>query len=213
MGRSSRHRLLLALAGVFTVATVLACNGLIGLSDYDRVECTGRVCDGGASDATVDVVVPDSGRDAGGLGAGPVSWARWPMPNYPDAGLPNEPLFEPDGDDAVKQVQTQLIWRKTPSSPMSQAEAVAYCRGLQPGEWRLPKRIELVTLLDYSDGSPFISRALFPGVPQIRAWTSSEVRPFTAGPEARWWIVNFDDGTVGQERSDRAYIALCVKGQ
>lgn len=221
MARSD-GRILAAFGGAALVALALvACNGILGLDEYERVECTGRVCDGGG---TVDVGFDDGGTDGGpgdgGKGADPVSWARWPMPNYKvDGGaLPNEPALTVAGDEVTDTI-TRLVWRRLPatqSSLESLEAAKSACDAIgAPGDWRLPKRIELVTLLDYGHDKPFIDTTKFDkDFPPIRMWTLSEVRPFTGGSEQKYWVVNFDTGAVEQERGvDRRAGALCVKAR
>lgn len=218
MGASKQLRRLAAPGlGVASFALVLACNGIIGLSDYDRVQCTGNVCDGGGDSS---VPPPDGGVDASGVDAGggtdPVSWARWPMPNYP--GAPGTAPKLDAGGGVVTDEVTKLRWRQTPEKGgqlMTQAEALAACAEIAPaGDWRLPKRIELVTLLDFSGTSPFIDPAAFPSFPQARVWSSSEVRPFTRGPDERWWVVHFETGAVEpHEASKKAAAALCVRAR
>ena len=186
----SRRRWLFALAGTLAVPLLIACNGIVGLSDYSRAECNGgELCtDGGTTDGPI---VTDgssdgeAGRVDGGVGADPVSWARWRMPNYAldGATLPNQPILT-SGPDEITDTITQLIWRKTVEgnglATLEQAQTT--CKTIAPsGTWRVPKRIELVTLLDYGrTGGPFIEKS-FIGFPSARVWTSSEVRPFTGG--------------------------------
>ena len=223
MAPSSR-RILWALAGSSMMPLALACNGIVGLSDYTRGECSGG---GICSDAGLpDVVTTDGSPDAGeagtpGKGADPVSWARWPMPNYviPDAATPGvAPKLEPGTAGEVKDTITGLTWRSKVegnNAVGSLADAEEACRKIAPaGDWRVPKRIELVTLLDYGHGAPFIDSTSFPGFPQARVWSSSEVRPFTGGPEQRYWTVNFDNGAVEPAvGANAAAVTLCVKAR
>ena len=200
----------------------LACNGIVGLSDYSRAECSGGgVCtDGGAP----DVFTPDGSPDAadgavdGGKGADPVSWARWRMPNYLlDGSAPGTaPSLAAAGNEVNDEV-TGLVWRKAlegGNALVTLEQAQEACRSIAPtGGWRVPKRIELVTLLDYGHGKPFIDENFFPGFAPTRVWTSSELRPFAGGPEQRYWTVNFDTGAVETEiGTTPAAATLCVKG-
>ena len=220
----SRRRFVLAAAGVVSVPLAVACNGLVGISDYDKVECNGGgICvdsgliDGPFIDAGPDA--PDGSKVDGAVGADPVSWARWRMPNYtlPDASLPNPPALAIAGDE-VQDGITGLAWRKAlegGSSLVKLEGAQTACRNIAPaGTWRVPKRIELVTLLDYGHEKPFISPVSFPGFAPVRVWSSSEVRPFTGGANQAYWSVNFDTGVVeAQNGGQTAAATLCVKAK
>ena len=84
--------------------------------------------------------------------------------------------------------------------------------------WRLPSRIELVTLLDHSRTGAKINAA-FAGALQAPHWTSSEVRirldnnvPALVDPP-QFWVVDFDKG--GLDKRDPASTAAvrCVKDE
>ena len=221
--RASR-RILWALACSCVLPLALACNGIVGLSDYTRGECSGGgVCtDSGAP----DVVTPDGSTDAAdsavdsGKGADPVSWARWRMPNYvPDGGpIPGTAPSLTAAGSEVNDGITKLVWRNAlegGNALVTLEEAEEACRNIAPaGAWRVPKRIELVTLLDYGHAKPFIDKTFFPSFASTRVWTSSELRPFVGGPDQRYWTVNFDTGAVETESGNNAAAAtLCVKAK
>jgi hypothetical protein len=222
MARSDRKRL--AFAGVVAIAVPIfvACNGIIGLSDFEKVECGGRRCADGpitpANEGGVDVVVGDAAAEA--RGADPVSWAQWPMPNY-DGGaefLPNPLQYEIVAGDNLKSTPgTNLVWRRLPlpGGQRTLDEAKTACANLtDSGPWRLPKRIELVTLLDFGRVAPPFIDPGFTGVRNIRVWTSSELRPF-AGTPAAYWTVDFGTGVVATLPASPNDVAdvLCVKGK
>lgn len=222
MARSRSRRLLTAAVVAAAVApAVLACNGILGLSDFEKVECAGLKCgdseapdvlaiDGG--DASVDDAAPDA------RGADPVTWAEWPMPNYGDAGsvvLPNQLSYEAVGADARRDTVTKLVWQKALTTESAGYEqAVSACAALTAnGPWRLPKRIELVTLLDFGrTTSPFIDPGF--GVAKLAVWTSSRGPRFD-DDNPTYWIVDFNTGEVQPRTatgSDRAGV-LCVKAK
>jgi hypothetical protein len=169
-------------------ATLLfACNGILGLDQFDAVECNGGVCDAGTDsgvDAGVDATIP--------IGTAPVSWAAWRMPNYAEPGDagPHENLaqLQPQGADIVDKV-TKLAWQSNSTGGSSFAQAKVLCSN----GYRLPSRIELATLLDLSR-SPTINAA-FAATDSASYWTSSEVRPYTAGAQKRW-VVDFSSGAI-----------------
>ena len=151
-----------------------------------------------------------------------MSWADFRMPNYhpgadAGAGLPAAPnplKYSAAGND-VKDDVTQLTWRKAPEKGLFTFEdAVQACVDIDGvGTYRLPKRIELASLLDYARSAPYIDTSTFQ-VPGVRAWTSSEVRPFD--PDApSYWIVDFEEGKVEPRPANASTVAvaLCVKGK
>jgi hypothetical protein len=213
--RSSRARkLLILLLGAIAPSAAISCKAITGLDEFTKGECPGAICsdDGGGLDAAkkdadaADVVAIDAPK-----GADPVSWARWRMPNYPnDAGIPNVPTYTPVGD-TVKDNVTGLPWKPATLAQSTRQQATDACEALPDGPWRLPKRIELVSLLDYSNASIHINAA-FTGVKNVKVWTSSEVRPFTGAPNQPYWTVDFGSGVVEPLAGDLVANALCVKG-
>jgi hypothetical protein len=214
----ARSRRLAALGGAALVASgLVACNAIIGLNDFEKGQCAGARCDGGAEPDTY--VPPEAGGpDAqvdGGKGADPVSWARWKMPNYDggaDAALLPLSYSGPTNGE-ITDLVTKLPWRDTfLPGEYSQSEAVAACAAL--GAWRLPKRIELVTLLDFARPDPFKINEKFGAPPLSPVWTSSEVRPFVGGDQQRYWAVNFGTGEVLDSLPGTTKIkVLCVKAK
>src|SRR4051812_31554798 len=84
-----RRRFLIGAAIVLAMPFAVACNSLIGLSDFEKGQCAGARCvdEGGLIDQLVEGgadVVQDAPPDV--KGADPVSWAKWRMPNYIDGG-------------------------------------------------------------------------------------------------------------------------------
>jgi hypothetical protein len=208
----------LAFAALAAVApVVVACNSLIGLNDFEKGQCSAAMCtdDGAFPDVIIDggfdVVQGDAQVDA--KGADPVSWAKWPMPNYGDSG-PRPPSLTLSGDFVTDNI-TQLTWKATiVPGDYNATTAVSACLGLPGGPWRVPKRIELVTLLDYSHATPFVDGSKFKDLLNYKVWTSSPVRPADpANPQQPYWIVNFDTGAVESQRGDLSGKVLCVRAK
>jgi hypothetical protein len=204
------------------VPTALACNSIIGLTDFEKTQCAGARCadDGGplpdqlVVEAGADVVT-DAPIDV--RGADPVSWPKWPMPNYDGGGavpLPNQlNLMVLDGNRIQDNV-TGLVWRRSVlPADATQDEAKAACAALDPttGPWRLPKRVELITLLDFGRSGILIDPQ-FTGVKNVRVWTSSEGRPFSVSPVA-YWTVSFETGIVDVLPLELVAKVLCVRAK
>lgn len=229
MARSDRKRLRGLALMVAVVPLVVACNAIIGLSDFEKTECSGGgKCgdagpppDAGLPDVQVDGDVPDA------RGANPVSWAAWPMPNY-DGGsefLPHPINYNPLDANRVADVVTGLVWRTATLPAVAYDAARLACNTLDPktGPWRLPKRIELVTLLDFSR-KQFLIGPVFTGVKNVRVWTSSEyrVRDFVDLDPKKpsivtdaFWTVDFGTGVVDtlSTAGDPVASVLCVRAK
>jgi hypothetical protein len=210
------------------VPAMVACNAILGIDDFTKGQCETVPCEPpeGGPDQIVpdryrpDTNDPDTGPDAP-PGVGPVSWAQFPMPNYKstvDAGTTVRPLdYTENTADVITDDVTGLVWRRkvvgvtgtnTFGDDKTQDSARDECAKLSDGPWRLPKRIELVTLLSYGHPPPFIDTVAFTGVGEIRVWTSSEVRP-VAG---KFWGVDFGTGALVQlDRNNSPAKVLCVK--
>lgn len=216
--RSTRRRFTLACAIALAVPAVVACNSIIGLSDFEKGECAGARCGDGGNlpDRFVDGPSNDAPTDAlpDVKGADPVSWAKWPMPNYGEGGAgnpPRPPLLTLAGDTVTDET-TKLVWRAllVPGGDMKLSDADVACKKL--GAWRVPKRIELVTILDYSrNATPYIDSTKFKDINNDVVWSSSEVRPFSASnPNQLYWVVNFTSGAVEQQPASFKANVLCV---
>jgi hypothetical protein len=102
--------------------------------------------------------------------------------------------------DVVTDSATGLAWKRC-----SEGLSGASCSGTATlatwqealaagsGEWRLPNRNELASLLERQCSNPAINAAVFPGTPASSFWSSS---PF--GLDAAFgWLVDFNVGDVG----------------
>src|SRR6478609_10554828 len=78
-------------------------------------------------------------------------WATWPMPNA-DSRLPNAQNFDARPAGVVLDRVTGLVWQQ--SVDMRQftfEDAIQHCTELSldgHDDWRLPSRLELVSILD-----------------------------------------------------------------
>jgi hypothetical protein len=170
-----------------------------------------------AHDAAVDATLNDAGTDAseeGGSGfhaseAGSsvdLRWPRWRMPNGggPEAGLPNPATYTliPGTDGGVRDGITGLSWGNLTTGVYSLAQAQGACGA----PWRLPTRIELVSILDTSNpaDSGVLVNAAFAQMPPARVWTSSVT------PGGAWWTVDFSGGSVSASSTVEASAAICI---
>jgi hypothetical protein len=197
-----------------------------GTSDaLDENDSTTNPLDAGPGDAgdASDVTVvdatpeaappPDVSVDAPSL---VTLWAQWPMPNpdaaiAPDSGtlLPNQMAYDlgPDGGSTTAyDTVTKLTWLRAPESVTSYAEAVNYC---VPKGFAVPTRIQLVSLIDFTQGSVTINPSAFSQVMGVATCTSSVV--ITDGaPTANYWTVNFNTATTSTTAPCSQ--VLCVEG-
>ena len=116
--------------------------------------------DGDAFGTTADVAIPEGGWP---VPTGHEIWAHWPMPNpdaaiAPDAStlLPHPMTYDAgaDGGDLVAyDVVTRLTWYRQSMSAKDYGTAWQACEGLNGVGWRVPTRIELVSLIDFTQPS------------------------------------------------------------
>jgi hypothetical protein len=210
------------------VPAALACNAIIGLDDYVQAECRGRVCSEGGlgeggDDFRLDVPIDrDTSVPIDAPGANPVSWARWKMPHYPDAAVsPAEgnALAYTAVDGGLQDNVTNLVWMQ-PMPPgavnLTWAQAREYCQNQKTapnGPWRMPSRIELVTLLDLSQSTSPKFDPKFTAAQAAVHWTFSEVRPYDPNGAVRErWVVDFSSGRVQRQNENTPANVRCVKG-
>jgi hypothetical protein len=171
--------------------------------------------DMGSSDlGSPDLGAPtDAGPRCAPTPSGDTRWAQYPMPgtsgharSYQITGIA--------GSETVIDCVTGLEWQRAvdPAS-YTQADAVAYCNGLTLAgytDWRLPSRIELVTLVDYLVASPgpTIDTTAFPGTPGAGFGSASSV----ASSPSDMWSVYFYGGIVSYNAVTYSYRARCVRG-
>lgn len=203
---------------------VCACEQIIGLDKYCGSDCADSgAFDGGPPDALADassdapsdaVVIPDVVDEA-------TSWANWPIENplpeiQAEAGPAATSLaaFTDAGAVVVDQI-TNLTWSLAPATEITIEDAAAYCASLTPSGFRLPTRIELVTLLDTTRSSapyieaPFVQPLLNATLGGANLWTSSYYRPIENG-NLTYWFVNLNTGEVYQSGPTQAGV-LCVR--
>jgi hypothetical protein len=190
------------------------CNAVLGINQPGDLDA-GSVIEIPSSTGTM-------GRDATtgggsqGTEAGPsaaFAFADWPMPNPPSTGLPNPQSYETGGTPGVVLDNvTGLEWqRAVDDRTLAWADAASYCTGLPlaGGGFRLPSRIELLSIVDFTRDGPVIDPAVFPNTPSEPFWSGSA---FIDDP-ANAWSVHFGFATIfaSSSRANLAFRARCVR--
>jgi len=144
------------------------------------------------------------------------------MPNGPadvSDGAANPASYTDNGDGTVTDKITGLMWEKGSSGPYaSWSQAVAHCPTLTLGghnDWRLPTRIELLSLVDYGVGGDLsgprllINTKYFPMTASNLHWTLTP-RPGPAPTEA--FVLDFNAGNAHyQTMTLTSAYAMCVR--
>jgi hypothetical protein len=131
------------------------------------------------------------------------------MPNPASSGLPHPASYALNADGTITDVVTGLTWEGTVDGKMSmQDEAVAACAA-KGGGWRLPTRLELVSLIDYSIASPAPTiNAIFADTPGSPFWTASKYYGDEMGD---YWYVGFDAGYSDYQVQNELGFVRCVR--
>jgi len=173
------------------------------------------VSDAGAQpDATMDAMAecPDGScpSDGGCVSCPTPGYASWPMPNEADSAV-RPSSYRVEGAVVVDQV-TGLTWqRELDPKTRATADAIVYCEDLVlegRDDWRLPRRLELVSLMQPTS-SPTIDSDAFPGTPADYFRSST----YAANADDRSWSVYFGAALVivGSATTTSTY-ARCVGG-
>ncbi len=153
-----------------------------------------------------------SSSSSGMTGGNPSSpWIGWRMPNPATAGLPNPSVYSADATNKVVYDNvTGLLWQQiVDNGSYTYDEAKAFCDKLTYGgytDWRLPWRIELASLVDFTRSYPAIDPT-FPNTPNDGFWSASI---YSSNPDYAW-AVRFDDGDTEAVTTNTPYRARCVR--
>jgi hypothetical protein len=140
------------------------------------------------------------------------TWAAWPMPNsQPDvmAGAPNPASYTDNADGTVTDNVTKLIWQKEPPSTVfpSFDATKTYCAALVLGgydDWRIPTRIELVSIVDYGRTHPALD-------PVFGAGPSVNYVAMPGVNQATPWTVGFFEGSATRSGYSNTNVVRCVR--
>jgi hypothetical protein len=158
----------------------------------------------------------DAGNDMDAGQESPASpeahaWAGWRMPNPAATQLANAQTYTVDPDGLVTDEVTHLQWQRSlDDASYAWADAADYCGGLTlHGQgWRLPSRIELLSLIDFTNVASIDLQA-FPDTPPERFWSSSRF----VGETSSAWGVNFGfgGGFVIKDDLNEMHRVRCVR--
>jgi hypothetical protein len=135
------------------------------------------------------------------------------MPNPRDSGLPNPASYSLGAGVVVDDV-TGLTWQEpiastgTCSGGCTYQDAVMYCKSLAlaGASWRLPTRIELVSLLDHTQNSgELLDPAYFQSTGATCFWTSTQLTN-----SGSFWYVDFASGNILYNSVNTSCHVRCV---
>jgi hypothetical protein len=153
-------------------------------------------------DAPQPEVSPDAPSDAASDAAPDAAAATcltaWPMPNPPSTGLPHPQDYDTSAPEVVRDNVTGLLWqRSTFPAGYNWNDANAACADLTLGGltgWRLPRLVELVSLVDFTRSDPAIDTDAFPGTASAEFWA---VETDLTIPGLGWYVYFLNGGAYG----------------
>jgi hypothetical protein len=201
-------------AGGGTTAGAGGAGGLAGRGTVGGVAGSGDSA--GAAGGTSGVSGSADASGTGGTGGASGTACGFPMPNPASAGLPNPASYIDNHDGTVTDNVTGFTWQGTVDQlRYTRVGASAYCANKVPvGSWRLPTRLELVSLVDFTATGlfppfgPTINQTYFPNTPNSPFWTSSAY----AGAPVAAWSVSFLSGYTAYSDVTKGYGVRCVSG-
>ena len=133
------------------------------------------------------------------------------MPNFASSGLPNPQSYDLGVTGTVIDNVTGLMWQRTvrPGN-LTWDGAQDACDRLELAgydDWRLPSRIELVSILNMAETEPSIDRTAFPGTPSDWFWSSSSA---AESPTAAWYVYFYFGYPKTEERTS-PFRVRCVR--
>jgi Protein of unknown function (DUF1566) len=205
-------------AALFGLAACNDAGGREPLADGDERPSDAGAGEGGSSDGATDGVTGGDGTDgadaACGTVAPPHAWSSWIMPNPVRSGLPNPASYTvSDSGNQVTDTVTGLTWQRnldTLTYTWDDAKQLCACAIIDGiGGWRLPSRIELVSITDWTTSGPSIDSNAFPGTPSESFWSSTMLSSATTLA----YLVYFANGHTSYSDPGYAYHVRCVRGQ
>jgi hypothetical protein len=129
------------------------------------------------------------------------------MPNPSSSGLPNPARYDTSKPGVVLDQVTGLMWQRESSAEYGFAAAAAHCSELELAgrcDWRLPTRIELVSLVDFTLSNPTLDMSAFPAA-SGEYWSTSALDKYR-------WRIGSDGATRAlTETMAPSALARCVR--
>lgn len=150
------------------------------------------------------------------LKADEYTWTNWPMPTNGQNALPNPASYDTSTPGLVVDNVTGLVWQADDQlSPQHYVEAAArnYCANLiidGCDGWRLPTRIELMSIVDHGAASPATYGA-FSKTPTEAFWSSSVAKRRDRDIVLGYYSVEFSRGVVSQQPEVSLGLVRCVR--
>jgi Protein of unknown function (DUF1566) len=139
------------------------------------------------------------------------AWASWPMPNSPSSRLPNPQTYDTSIEGVAVDGVTGLMWQRSAfTDGATFEEAKRECDQLTLAGfagWRLPSRIELLSIVDLSRTQPSINLAAFRKTPSDWFWTSSVA---SDNPAAAWYVYFYFGYPKTDDKTNR-FAVRCVR--
>lgn len=131
-------------------------------------------------------------------------WANWPIPRERPIDFDYDYTTNPD---VVEDLVTNLVWQREPPAVLrTWQQAKDYCENLSLGgydDWRLPTRIELLSIVHSGTQNPSIYTPAFLNTQDDAYYWSAS--PY-AGQAGHYWLVSFQWGNAdpddGSQPSD-----------
>jgi hypothetical protein len=141
----------------------------------------------------------------------PAAWATWPMPGSHLPGLPHPQTYDTRIAGVVVDEVTGLMWqREVANKFMLFDEAGRECDQSKLAgydDWRLPSRIELVSISDMTHNRPSVDPEVFPNTPVDWFWTSSVAAD---DPHSAWYVY-FYFGYPKTDDKTNKFSVRCVR--
>ena len=118
--------------------------------------------------------------------------------------------------ETVVDTVTGLTWQRVPLMATFDWDAASVqCAnlnlgGIPSGSWRLPRKIELESIVDFRSLNPAIDSTAFPNTPSSAFWSSSLTLINTNTNSRVAWVVDFGRGAGYFDLVTVSYLIRCV---